>query len=177
MKRIIIIFSFFVLVSACGQSVPSGIIKQDKMEHILYDVHVVDGYVSMVYPADLSKKTASAYYSGIYKKFDTDSVQFKRSLAYYSKNPDVLEKMYKRISARLNAQKKYIAKRDSINLRKTIVADSIKLRAKVKKDSLDLVKKKITDSLEKKKAIKKPIVIKGKLKRKKKVTSVRKPSL
>lgn len=173
MRRTIFALTFIVLLSACGKRVPSGIIKQDKMERILYDVHVVDGYVSMVYPEDSAKKVSSAYYKGIYKKFDTDSAQFTKSLTYYSKNPDELEKMYKRISAKLNAQKKYMAKRDSLALRKVLVADSVKLKEKAKKDSVAFAKKAKVDSI-KTKTKSKSSALPKKKKNKKKIISTSK---
>ncbi|MET4081869.1 hypothetical protein ABIB40_001820 [Pedobacter sp. UYP30] len=159
-----------IFLFACGNSVPKGIIKPDKMENVIYDVHVVDGYVSMIYPEDSAKKVASAYYKGIYKKFDTDSAQFTQSLAYYSKKPLVLEAMYKHISAKLNAQKKYMEKRDSIELKKVLKQDSIKLKAKKEKDSIAIAKKLKADSLAKKIKLKKKSTLFKKKVKKKKIT-------
>ena len=144
---------FLALISACGQNIPSGIIEPAKMERVLFDIHVADGYGSMVYPQDSAKKVSAAFYKGIYKKFDTDSAQFTESLNYYLKTPLIFEKIYKNVSTRLDAQKKYMAMRDSIGLRNILIADSIKLVKKAKKDSIDLVKKLKKDSIAKKIAV------------------------
>lgn len=150
MKQIFLGLILCVFLFSCGGGTPSGIIRQPKMEQVLYDMHVVDGYTSTVYPEDSSKKVTSAYYKGIYKKFDIDSTSFTQSLAYYSKKPDLMQKMYKSISAKLKAQKKYMEKRDSIELKRVLQADSIKLKVKAKEDSVNLAKKLKIDTLAKK---------------------------
>ncbi|MGY3054331.1 hypothetical protein ACVWYG_002538 [Pedobacter sp. UYEF25] len=150
MRKIFLALLLSIFWLACSNSVPNGIIKPDKMENVIYDVHVVDGYISNIYPEDSAKKVASRYYNGIYKKFDIDSVQFTESLAYYSEKPVQLEKMYKRISTRLKAQKRYMDQRDSIALKKALKADSIKLKLQAKKDSIAFAKKLKADSLVKK---------------------------
>lgn len=150
MKQIFLSLILCVFLFSCGGGMPGGIIKQQKMELVLYDIHVADGYASTVYPEDSARKVTAAYYNGIYRKFDIDSSMFKHSLAYYSSKPEILEKMYKSISARLKGQKKYMDKRDSIALKKVLQADSNKLKVTAKKDSIALAKKLKTDSLKNK---------------------------
>ncbi len=173
MRNTLLAFIFIVLISACGNQVPNGIIEQDKMEPILYDVHVVDGYVSNVYPPDSAKKVSAAYYIGIYNKFGIDSTSFTESLTYYSKHPLILEEMYKRIASKLNVQKKYMARQDSLEVRKAFIADSLKLKKKAKEDSIIFAKKAKADLIKKKRKPKLSALPKKK-KNKKKITSVQK---
>ena len=150
MRKIFLGIVLCVFLLGCSNSVPNGIIRPEKMENVIYDVHIIDGYISTIYPEDSAKKVASTYYKGIYKKFDIDSGKFTQSLAYYSKKPVVLEKIYKHVSARLKAQKKYMEVRDSIELKRVLKADSIKLKVKAKKDSIAFAKKLKADSVVKK---------------------------
>ena len=152
MKRLIWGLMVVVLAVGCKSKTPDGIIELSRMEGILFDIHVVDGYISTIYVPDSARKVASAYYKGIYKKFDTDSAEYTRSLNYYYQNPEKLQEMYKVISARLDKQKASIKQADSLLLKKRFRADSLKIIKKFKADSLSIRKKMKTDSLSKVKA-------------------------
>ncbi|KQR71060.1 hypothetical protein ASF92_06580 [Pedobacter sp. Leaf176] len=103
-----------VALAGCRQKMPPNIIAPDKMQNILYDIHVADGYISMIAMADSSRKVAAAYYKGVYKKFGIDSAKYAQSMNYYYKHPQDLEKMYKSIAQRLGKQQKAMEKADSI---------------------------------------------------------------
>jgi hypothetical protein len=140
MKRLIWVLMTAILWFGCKPGIPDGIIKPDKMEKILYDMHIVDGYLSSIYVVDSAKKVAAAYYKGIYKKFGTDSAEYNRSLIWYNTNPKELEAMYKNIQKSLAKQKKGTALADLIIKKKAFKADSLAIRKKMKPDSLSKVK-------------------------------------
>ncbi|MDY0904618.1 DUF4296 domain-containing protein [Pedobacter sp. CFBP9032] len=152
MKRLIWGLVVVVLAFGCKSKTPDGIIDITRMEGILFDIHVVDGYISTIYVPDSARKVASAYYKGIYKKFDTDSAEYTRSLNYYYQNPEKLQEMYKVISTRLDKQKANIKVADSLLQKKRFKTDSLKIIKKFKADSLSIRKKMKTDSLSKVKA-------------------------
>ncbi|MGN8056418.1 DUF4296 domain-containing protein [Pedobacter sp. 22163] len=153
MKRLIWVLMTAILWFGCKPGIPDGIIKPDKMEKILYDMHIVDGYLSSIYVVDSAKKVAAAYYKGIYKKFGTDSAEYNRSLIWYNTNPKELEAMYKNIQKLLVKQKKGTALADLIIKKKAFKADSLVIAKKFKADSLAIRKKMKPDSLSKVKAI------------------------
>ena len=101
MKR----FFFFLIITvsfyACKPGIPKDIIQPDKMQQVLIDIHIVDGYISTLPSADTAKKVGSAYYKGVYKKFDIDSALYNNSLDYYYKHPNLMKKMYDSISVKL----------------------------------------------------------------------------
>jgi len=132
MRRLIWVLVIGILGTGCKSDIPEDVIKPDKMQEVLYDIHVVDGYISTIYIQDSARKVAAAYYKGIYKKFGTDSAQYAKSMEYYYKNPEDLEKMYKNISKRLDQQKVMMQKADSLNMVKKRKADSIKNSIKSK---------------------------------------------
>ncbi|MCZ4223111.1 DUF4296 domain-containing protein [Pedobacter rhodius] len=100
---------------------PQNIIPPDKMQNILYDIHVADGYISSISILDSSKKVAASYYKGIYKKFGIDSAKYAQSMTYYYKHPKDLDEMYKVIAKRLAKQQKAMEKADSIAKSKKVV--------------------------------------------------------
>jgi len=91
---IIICISFF----ACKPGIPKEIIQPDQMEKVLFDIHVVDGYIGTITKQDTAKIVASSYYNGVYKKFNIDSATYNRSLNYYYNHPDLLNKIYENLS-------------------------------------------------------------------------------
>jgi Domain of unknown function (DUF4296) len=142
-----------ILWFGCKPGVPDDIIKPDKMEKILYDMHIVDGYLSSIYVVDSAKKVAAAYYKGIYKKFGTDSAEYNKSLLWYNTNPKELEAMYKNIQKSLTRQKKAVEIADKMIQKKKFKADSLVITKKFKADSLAIRKKMKPDSLSKVKAV------------------------
>jgi len=152
MKRIVWAFIVVVLGLGCKQKVPDGIIEREKMEGILFDIHLVDGYLSSIYVQDSARKVGAAYYKGIYKKYDTDSIQYSKSLTYYNQNPELLKEMYNVISNKMDKQKIALKRADSLWQKKKFRADSLKIIKTFKADSLTLVKKAKPDSLSRVKA-------------------------
>lgn len=118
MRRLIWVLGITFLWIGCKPGMPNDVIKPDKMEKILYDIHVADGYVSTIYVTDSAKKVAASFYKGIYKKFNTDSVQYSKSMAYYNAHTDELGKIYSNISKKLEWQKNRMQKIESEKISK-----------------------------------------------------------
>ena len=82
-------FSVLIFLAACsGNKIPDGIIPQDKMTNLLTDIHIVDGsmYNVMQLPDSLYKYGTDKYQM-VFRKYHTESVQFRKSFQYYSANP------------------------------------------------------------------------------------------
>lgn len=141
MKRVFWIIMTSVLFFACNHGIPAGIIHEDNMENILFDIHLADGYLSTVYPPDSAKKVAAAYYNGIYKKYNIDSATYSKSLKFYNANPTLLEKIYKNIETRLVKQQNWMKHTDSLMKKKQFKLDSLSFVKKFKDDSSAIVKK------------------------------------
>jgi hypothetical protein len=124
-------FLGLLFIAACSSNrVPDGIIPQNKMTGLLTEVHIIDGSLYTVSQApDTLYKHGIARYLELFKRYDTDSLQFKKSMQYYTANPEKMETIYTDILATLTA------KTDSLN----------KVRTKVdaaKADSVNKAKKK-----------------------------------
>jgi hypothetical protein len=96
---------------ACsGNKAPKGTIDPVTMIGLLTEVHIADGSMfNTVQVPDSLYKYGTARYARVFKNFHTDSVQFKKSMKYYSNNPELLEKIYEQVSANIKQ------KSDSLN--------------------------------------------------------------
>jgi len=135
MKRFFVILILCALFYTCKPGIPKDIIQPDKMEKVLHDIHIVDGYSTSFANPDSSKKVISSLYKGIYKKFGIDSALYNQSLDYYYKHPDVMKKMYDNISLNLNKEKEDFSKSIALENIKTSLSGAALLAPPIK--SLD----------------------------------------
>ncbi len=105
MTRFLCIVFAVLLITACKPGIPKDITQPDVMENILFDIHVLDGYVSEIPTPDSAKKVTSPIYKGIFKKYGTDSAKHEKSMAYYYSRPDLLTIIYDHITTRLQKVK------------------------------------------------------------------------
>ena len=127
-------FSVLIFLAACsGNKIPNGIIAQDKMTNLLTDIHIVDGsmYSVMQFPDSLYKYGTDKYHM-VFRKYHTDSVQFKKSFQYYAAHPDKMEAIYEQITINIKQ------KSDSLN---KLNLDKINKDNKRRTDSLNKLQK------------------------------------
>jgi hypothetical protein len=111
-KYITLFFSASLFLSACsGNKNKTEIIKHDQMVSLLTDIHILDGsmYNAVSQSQDTLYKYGTARYLVLFKKYHVDSVEFRRSLKYYTTKPVEFQGMYDKILANLQARA------DSIN--------------------------------------------------------------
>ena len=93
------IFLFFILTiffSACvrNDKIPKGIIPENEMRKLMWDLMRADAYVSDFVMKDSTRnqKTESAIlYEEVFTIHATTADVFKRSLAFYQSRPDLLK--------------------------------------------------------------------------------------
>jgi Domain of unknown function (DUF4296) len=140
-------FLGLLFIAACSSNkVPDGIIPQKEMTSLLAEVHIVDGSLYTVSQApDTLYKHGMGRYLELFKRYGTDTLQFKKSMEYYTADPDKMETMYTQILETMTA------KSDSLNKVRVKVdaakADSVQKANKKalahKTDSLNKIKKEI----------------------------------
>ncbi|MBC8054003.1 MAG: DUF4296 domain-containing protein [Sphingobacteriaceae bacterium] len=113
MGRVLVLFFLFVFFSSCGDNTPKGVLSKDVMVPLLTDLHLADGYASMVYGDSARIKTAIVY-KALYKKYNTDSAGLRSTLKYYTERPDELGLMYKEVEKNLTRLDKQEQKRVSL---------------------------------------------------------------
>lgn len=117
MKRFLPIIILFILLQGCKPGIPKEIIQPTEMEKVLFDIHVVDGYLVTFTNQDTLKIIASSYYKGIYKKFGIDSALFKKSMDYYYSHPIILNQIY------TNVEKIFVLENEKYNKKYIIDVD------------------------------------------------------
>ena len=112
-------FSVLIFLIACKSSAPSGIIKLDQMVNLVTEVHIVDGTMyNVLQVPDTLYKYGTGRYLALFKKYHTDSAQFKKSFKYYASNPDQLQTIYDRISANIKFKTDSLTKLNQIQIDK-----------------------------------------------------------
>jgi hypothetical protein len=107
MKRLIPGFFLLIFAGACTRDkAPAGILENEKMISVLTDIHLVDSYLSTS-RYDTTTQPASNYKKMVYKKYGIDSVQFQKSLRYYSRRPELLDTMYYQVLQKLDRMERY----------------------------------------------------------------------
>lgn len=102
MTRLILLFFALTFFTSCDfESAPAGILPKDKMISVLTDIQVVDSYVTSI-PPDSVKKNKIDFYQSVFKKHETDSLQFRKSLEYYSRDPEKMRLMYEEIQTAID---------------------------------------------------------------------------
>jgi len=124
-------FSVLIFLVACGgDKIPKDVIGGDKMVQLLTQVHIIDGsmYNVMQMPDSLYKYGSNKYLA-LFKRYGTDSVQFKNSFKYYSAHPELMAQIYEQVTLIIKA------KTDSLN--------------KINQAEIAARNKRMTDSLKK----------------------------
>ena len=104
-KHIFLFFLALTFLVACIDDTPKGIIKRDRMTKLMVDVHIIDGTIyNLEAKSDTLYKYGFDRYNKLFKSYQTDSTQFKKSLKYYTQRPEVMSEMYKDILALLQAK-------------------------------------------------------------------------
>src|ERR1700743_1762045 len=104
-------FSVLIFLAACnGEHKPDGLIQKDQMITLLTEIHIVDGSMyNLIQVPDTLYKYGTGRYLAVFKKYNTDSVQFKNSVKYYSAHPDLMQSIYEQVSKNIKQ------KTDSLN--------------------------------------------------------------
>ncbi|MNK03434.1 hypothetical protein D3C87_212810 [compost metagenome] len=105
MTRFLLLLLSVLSISACKPGIPKDIIQPNEMEKILFDIHLIDGYISSIPTPDSARKVSAPIYKGIFKKYGIDSATHAKSMTYYYNHPDLLAKMYDRISEKIGKAK------------------------------------------------------------------------
>lgn len=118
MKSLKAVFFLIIFLSACsGNKVPAGIFGQKEMVDVLVDLHLADGYASVHY-SESDRALVRSKYQALYKRYGTDSASVRKSIAYYTRQPDVLVSLYDQVNARLEKMSTSAAMADAIRTEK-----------------------------------------------------------
>ena len=98
----------------CKVKRPSDVISESKMENLLYDYHVAKAMGDNLSYSENYKK--ALYIDAVFKKHETTQALFDSSMVWYTRNTEVLSKIYDKVRTRLKEEQEFvgdlIAKRD-----------------------------------------------------------------
>ena len=88
-----------ILLLACTApeiEMPTGIVSEREFANMLKDVHLAEAAFELNKSKGVGnvKNTLANSYQSIYKKYDVTDTTFSKSLYYYAKHPEKLEKIY-----------------------------------------------------------------------------------
>lgn len=94
--RIFYLIFFLFLIPGCknDDKVPKGIISQNEMRKLMWDLMRADAYVSDFIMKDSSrnqKTESTTLYEQIFRIHSTNQETFKKSLAFYESRPDLMK--------------------------------------------------------------------------------------
>lgn len=113
-------------LSACQVKRPAGILPDAQMEDVLHDYHIAKVMGEEVPYSENYKRVL--YIESVFKKHGITQAIFDSSMVWYSRNPDVISKLYEKVNIRLKAEKqdidRLIALRDN-KPKESLPGDSI----------------------------------------------------
>lgn len=91
---------FCLILLGCSDPVPKEIIKQEKMQVIIYDLMQTDEYLStQIRDTTIKEKMQrSMNYEQVFSLHNTNRKAFYRSYKYYQQRPDLHKKLFENIS-------------------------------------------------------------------------------
>ena len=117
--RIVLFFILAIFFSACvaKDKVPEGIIPQNEMRKLMWDMMRADAFVSDFVMKDTARnqKTESAIlYEKIFSIHSTTEEVFKKSLTFYQSRPDLLKVITDSLKADQRKAQEYQAPENAI---------------------------------------------------------------
>lgn len=102
---LLLVFILFSVV-ACKLEIPKNVLPEKKMEDFLYDYHIAKSMGEEI-PYNERYKRA-IYVESVYKKHNITSEEFDSSMVWYTRNLEVLSRVYDRVNKRLEQEKEAI---------------------------------------------------------------------
>ena len=82
---------------------PRNILSNREMRDVLYDLHRADGAIQVAGYNYSHDQEVAGYYNAILEKHGITQAQFDSSLVWFTDNPQIFNKIYPRVTARLEA--------------------------------------------------------------------------
>ena len=108
MKIIILLLSILLLACTTPKiEIPTEILSETEFTNLLKEIHLEEAAFELNKSKGLenAKNILANSYQSIYKKHNIDDSTFSKSLNYYAKNPQKLEKIYSNILEELNEER------------------------------------------------------------------------
>ena len=108
MKIILSILSILLLACTTPKiEIPTEILSETEFANMLKEIHLVEATFELNKSKGIenAKNTLANSYQSIYKKYDVTDTTFSKSLDYYAKHPEKLEKIYTTVLEQLTGER------------------------------------------------------------------------
>ena len=152
MKRLIPAFLILIFWAGCSSdNPPKGILSKADMTELITDMQLIDGYIANL-PQDSANRVGAGLYLSAFKKYNTDSARFSKSLKYYSLKPKKLSEIYTDVKTNLDTLEKVEQRR--LNAETVEAEKEISRAEKERQDSIKKATRKLKgDSIGRKRPI------------------------
>ena len=93
---------FALAIAGCKVKRPDDVIPESKMENLLYDYHLAKSMGDNL-PYNENYKKA-LYIDAVFQKYGTTQAVFDSSMVWYTRNTEILSKIYEKLNKRMKAQ-------------------------------------------------------------------------
>lgn len=101
LKYFYIAFSIFILIG-CKVKRPDDVIPESTMVDLLYDYHIAKAMSEDLNTNENYKK--ALYLDAVLNKYGTNQASFDSSMVWYTRNADVLSKVYEKVTEKFKAK-------------------------------------------------------------------------
>lgn len=125
MKQFITILCVALAIVGCR---PDGVLSNKEMRDVLYDLHRMDGALQTAGYNYGHDEEVSAYYQSVLDSHGITQAQFDSSLVWFTDNPQIFNKIYPKVVARLQADFDYqiVLRDERVELKRGEKAKSVK---------------------------------------------------
>ena len=125
MKKWITILCVALAMVGCR---PDGVLSNKEMRDVLYDLHRMDGALQTAGYNYGHDEEVSAYYQSVLDSHGITQAQFDSSLVWFTDNPQIFNKIYPKVVARLQADFDYqiVLRDERVELKRGEKAKSVK---------------------------------------------------
>lgn len=90
-----LVLSLIFLLSCSNHQPPVGVIDKDRMIRILTDIQLAEGALNRrLYRGENAFDLTKQYYDSLFATYGITQADFDSSLAYYGRNPALMEKIF-----------------------------------------------------------------------------------
>lgn len=90
---------------SCSSNNPKGILDEEKMTEVLQEVMLLENYYQTKYGSPSVYKVAlDSSVEIVFKKHQTNKIQFSKSFDFYAQNPELFQKIQAKIIENLNSK-------------------------------------------------------------------------
>ncbi len=109
---LVIIILSMAIFSSCSKSaikIPEDVISKDSMMFILMDIHIAEAGVKTLNPDSVAINNKT-YYEFIFKNHHVTDEKFRKSLTFYTDNPELLQEIYTKMTEEMSKKETEVFK-------------------------------------------------------------------